>query len=314
MDNETEKPETALPEDLQIWRDEGRFEEIDGHKLFVHASGTAKKPGHGVLITHGFPGSSVDWKNVVPRVALHTRVVVSDFLGLGQSDKPTDGTFETHYSLFQKADRVVEIARREGLEEVVLVIHDMGQTVGAEIMARHEEGKLPFKIKHAIILNGSTLVDMVQFVPEQVAMLKAPDELTEGMSPETLKQFMAQDGLFSKEHLPCQALLDVMVAQICTKRGDRLLTRMNRYQLERKANLQRWRDGLTKLSAPTSVYWGEQDINAKVEMAHKMKELNPDIDLHIWKDCAHWPPIEVPERLAKAIIDRCCEGKGGRNQ
>ena len=295
----------SRPEDLQIWRDEGRFEEVDGHNIFVHASGTAKIPGHGVLLIHGFPGSSIDWKHVIPRVALHTRVVVSDFLGLGQSDKPTDGTFETHYSLFQKADRMIEIARREGLKEVVLVIHDMGQTVGAEIMARHEEGKLPFKIKHAIILNGSTLVDMVHFVPEQVAMLEAPDELSkESLSPETMEHFMAQDGLFSKEHAPCKALLDVMVAQICAKNGDRLLTRLNRYQLERKANLQRWRDGLTKLSAPTSVYWGEQDINAKVEMAYKMKELNPDIDLHIWKDCAHWPPIEVPERLAKAIVDR----------
>jgi pimeloyl-ACP methyl ester carboxylesterase len=293
-----------VPVDLKIWRDEGRFERVDGHNMFVHASGTAKSRGHGVLITHGFPGSSIDWKNVVPRVALHTRVVVSDFLGFGQSDKPTDGTFETHYSLFQKADRIIEIARREGLKEVVLVIHDMGQTVGAEIMARQEEGKLPFKIKHAIILNGSTLVDMVQFVPEQVKMLKAPDKLTDRVPPETLKQFMAQKGLFSTEHAPCQALLDVMVAQVRAKEGDRLLTRLNRYQLERNENLQRWRDGLTKLSAPTSVYWGEQDINAKVEMAIRMEELNPDIDLHLWKDCAHWPPIEVPERVAKAIVER----------
>ena len=294
----------ATLEDLQIWIDEGRFENIDGHNIFVHASGTPKRPGHGVLITHGFPGSSIDWKHVVPRVALHTRVVVSDFLGLGQSDKPTGGTFETYYSLFTKADQVIEIARREGLKEIVLVIHDMGQTVGAEIMARHEEGKLPFKIKHAIILNGSTLVDMVHFVPEQVAMLNAPDELTDRVPAATLAQFMAQDGLFSKEHAPCQSLLDVMVAQVRAKEGDRLITRLNRYQLERKANLERWRDGLTKLSAPTSVYWGEQDVNAKVEMAHKMKELNPDIDLHIWQDCAHWPPIEVPELLAKAIVDR----------
>jgi hypothetical protein len=41
-----------------------------------------------------------------------------------------------------------------------------------------------------------------------------------------------------------------------------------------------------------------------MKMAYKMKELPPNIYLHIWKDCAYWPPIEVPERLAKAIIDR----------
>ena len=27
-------------------------------------------------------------------------------------------------------------------------------------------------------------------------------------------------------------------------------------------------------------------------------------DLHKWPDVGHWPPIEVPERIAKAIIDR----------
>jgi len=76
--NQLENSEIAFPEDLQIWRDEGRFEEIDGHKIFVHASGTPKSPGHGVLLTHGYPGSSIDWKNVIPRVALHTRVVICD--------------------------------------------------------------------------------------------------------------------------------------------------------------------------------------------------------------------------------------------
>ena len=167
------------PEDLQIWRDEGHFQEIDGHNIFVHASGTPQYEGHGVLLLHGYPGSSVDWKNVVPRVALHTRVVISDFLGFGQSDKPMDGTFESHYSMFKQADRVIAVAESEGLKEVVLCIHDMGQTVGAEIMARHEEGKLPFKIKHAIILNGSTLVDMVNFMPMQVKMLAAPDTVLE---------------------------------------------------------------------------------------------------------------------------------------
>ena len=218
---ETGTSEKARPEDLQIWRDEGRFEEIDGHNIFVHASGTSKSPGHGVLMTHGYPASSIDWKNVVPRVALHTRVVISDFLGFGQSDKPTDGTFETHYSMFKQADRVVAVAESEGLKEVVLVIHDMGQTVGAEIMARHEEGKLPFKIKRAIILNGSTMVDMVHFMPLQEEMLAAPDRVLEEDIPDEKFVDLLQSS-FSKEHQPNQGLLDVMLAQIDEHHGSRL--------------------------------------------------------------------------------------------
>jgi hypothetical protein len=51
----------------------------------------------------------------------------------------------------------------------------MCQTVGAELMARQEEGKLPFRIKHAILLNGSTLVDMDELAPIQIEFLKLPD-------------------------------------------------------------------------------------------------------------------------------------------
>ena len=182
-------------------------------------------------------------------------------------------------------------------------IHDMGQTVGAEIMARHEEGKLPFKIKHAIILNGSTLVDMVHFVDMQVKLLAQPDTVAEEDLPQkSFLEGIAQTS--SKEHLPNEGLLEVMIAQIYEKQGDRLMSRLMRYQNERKENLERWRNGLTRLSAPTSIYWGMQDINGKVDQAEKLKELNPDIDLHLWEDVAHWPPIEVPERVAKAIVER----------
>jgi len=294
---------TDRPENLQIWRDEGHFIKIGGHDIFVHASGKPLSEGHGVLITHGYPASSIDWKNVVPRVALHTRVVVSDFLGFGQSDKPTDGTFETHYSMFKQADRVVAVAESEGLKEVVLVIHDMGQTVGAEIMARHEEGKLPFKIKHAIILNGSTMVDMVNFLPMQEQMLAAPDQVLEEDIPDDKWKDLLYAS-FSKEHQPNDGLIEVMVAQINEHHGSRLMPRLMRYQQERKDNLQRWIDGLTKLSAPTSIFWGQQDPNGIEAMADRLKELRPSADLHKWPDVSHWPPIEVPERVARAIVER----------
>jgi pimeloyl-ACP methyl ester carboxylesterase len=95
-----------------------------------------------------------------------------------------------------------------------------------------------------------------------------------------------------------------MVAQINQYHGGRLMPRLMRYQQERKDNLQRWIDGLTKLSAPTSIYWGVQDPNGIVAMADRMKKLNPSADLQKWLDVSHWPPIEVPERVAKAIVDR----------
>jgi hypothetical protein len=51
----------------------------------------------------------------------------------------------------------------------------MGQSMGLELMMRQDEGKLSFKIRRAILLDGSTLVDMVDMVeldPMQVEGLK----------------------------------------------------------------------------------------------------------------------------------------------
>lgn len=162
---------TARPESLQRWRDQGHFAEIGPDNIFVHASGKAAKDGDGVLIVHGFPGSSWDWSKVVPHLVEQTRVFVPDMLGYGQSDKPSDGS----YSIFKSADMYEAVAKEAGVENIVLVIHDLGQTVGAELMARQEEGALSFRIRHAIVLNGSTLVDMVQVNELQKNLLAMPD-------------------------------------------------------------------------------------------------------------------------------------------
>jgi len=93
----------------------------------------------------------------------------------GQSETPLTGTFKDNFSLMKQADFHEAVAAAQGLKNVILVAHDMGQTVGLELMTRQEEGKLPFHIKHAVLRNGSTLVDMVELTPGQQKSLKMPD-------------------------------------------------------------------------------------------------------------------------------------------
>jgi pimeloyl-ACP methyl ester carboxylesterase len=294
-------PKTKCAEN---WRKQGRFSEFNGHKIFVYASGPKSENGTGVLIVHGYPGSSWDWKGVVGPVAEKTRVVVPDMLGFGNSDKPKVGTYKQNYSLMTQADMYEAIAKEEGLTNVVLVAHDMGQTVGAELMARHDEGKLSFKIKHAIILNGSTLVDMIELAEMQVELLKKPDKaLTEHMD---FKEF--GDGLrptFSKEHAASDETINCMTAQVFANDGDLVIAQILRYLKERKEFYDRWAGTLTGFSsAPMSVYWGTQDPVALEAMANRIKLWRPVTDLHKWPDVGHWPSIEVPDRVAKAILDR----------
>jgi pimeloyl-ACP methyl ester carboxylesterase len=39
-------------------------------------------------------------------------------------------------------------------------------------------------------------------------------------------------------------------------------------------------------------------------MADAWKDMQPKIELHKWSDVAHWPMIDVPDRVAEAILCR----------
>jgi pimeloyl-ACP methyl ester carboxylesterase len=292
------------PESLKTWVGEGHYRTFEGLQVFVHSSGPKSRDGRGVLIVHGYPGSSWDWKGVAAVVSDQAHVVVPDMLGFGQSDKPLTGTYKDNYSLMRQADLYEAIAKEEGLTNVILVAHDMGQTVGAELMARHDEGSLSFKISHAIIVNGSTIMDLIQMRPFQVEALAKPDQaLTEHGDFAAWREDLRPT--FSKDHAASEETLDIMAAQIFAKDGDLVMVQMLRYLNERNEYYDRWVGTLTGFhSAPMSVYWGLQDPVALEPMVNRIKAWRPVTDVYKMPDVGHWPSIEVPERIGKAILDR----------
>lgn len=296
-----------IPEVLAKWRSEGTIKDINGHQIFIHTSGPDAGDGRGVLIIHGYPGSSWDWQGVVEHIGGQARVVVSDMRGFGMSEKPLDGTYLSNYTLQLQADIYEGVAREEGLTSVVLVAHDMGQSVGLELMARQEEGRLPFRIRHAILTDGSTLVDMIQLAEMQKKLLAQPDvaatedldfgDFMEGLRPTFGTDFTASGDL--DEALVAQA------HQVFYNHGSRVQAQILRYLKERKETFDRWsRTFFTFQSAPMSLLWGVEDPVAVIAMADRVKKERPYTDLYKLEGVAHWPSIEVPEYFGDAIIAR----------
>ncbi len=288
--------------DLEEWIDQGYFIKANGYRIFVVSAGKAKTKGQGILIVHGFPGSSWEWSGVVPQVAERTRVVVPDMVGFGRRDQPQKGTFEDHYSLFKQADMYEAVAKKEGLTEVMLVCHDMGQTVASELMKRQQEGTLPFKIRHAIVFDGSTLINLVNLLPMQIKGLEAPDTLGPDMDKGVIMKDLNDS--FAYKHPASEETLSIMADQILYNEGDRVFNRQIRYMGQRKEKLQRWQAGIINFNGPVSMFWSELDPVSVVAMAHAWKDMQPKIELHIWPDTAHWPMIDAPDRTAKVILDR----------
>jgi pimeloyl-ACP methyl ester carboxylesterase len=245
----------------------------------------------------------MDWSKVAAIVDKKTKIVVADMIGFGQSDKPLKGTFKENFSLMRQADLYEAVAKSEGLNEVILIAHDMGQSVGLELMTRHDEGKLSFKIRHAILLDGSTLVDMVELDPLQVEGLKEGDNASTKH-----KDFDAYAQGLLAAYAPenrDQETVEIMAYQVFAKDGDLIIDQILQYLLERKEFYNRWVGTFANFrTAPLSIYWGVQDPVAVIAMADRIKTWNPTVDLYKMKHSGHWPSIENPNIIAEAIINR----------
>lgn len=297
-----EQPEYEVPDTVQQWVKGGHFVEFEGLQIFVHTSGDAPVDGHGVLVVHGMPGSSWDWSRVAPTVAKRTKIVIPDAIGFGQSDKPLAGTYKDNFSFMRQADMYEAIAKAEGLEEVVLVGHDMGQTTALELMTRHDEGKLSFKIRHAILMNGSTLWDMVKLIPLQTEMLARPDKAsTEHLDFEKFGERIR--GSYGTD--VSDEVINAQTAQVFAKNGDLVISQIMRYALEREEFYDRWVGTFAHFrTAPLSLYWGAKDPVAKIAMAERIKTWNPAMDYYPIESASHWPMIETPAIIADAILTR----------
>jgi pimeloyl-ACP methyl ester carboxylesterase len=268
-----------------------------GQDVFVvdHAPTAGESAGPPLLVLHGFPTSSHDWVRVLDALALQRRVVLLDFLGFGLSDKP-----DQRYSLFEQADLVEGVARELGLGEVVLVSHDMGDSVAGEVLARSLDGTSPFDVTGRVLTNGSVYIGMAHLTDGQQLLLSLPDErLAERLGHDALVD--ALRGTFAPDSdVPdddVRAAADLIVRD----GGDRLLPRTIRYVEERHEHEDRWTGAIERHPAPLTIVWGDLDPVAVWPMAERLHEARPDATLVRLRGVGHYPMLEAPDVFAAAV-------------
>lgn len=85
-----------------------------------------------VVFLHGNPTSSYLWRNVSPYVAGEARCLAPDLIGMGESGKP-----DIAYRLADQVRYLDAWFDALGLNDVVIVGHDWGGTLGMDWGARH---------------------------------------------------------------------------------------------------------------------------------------------------------------------------------
>jgi pimeloyl-ACP methyl ester carboxylesterase len=109
--------------------------EVRGLKIFYREAG---KPGNPKLVLlHGFPASSHQYRNLIPALANKFHVIAMDYPGFGNSDMPDPTTYP--YT-FDKTSEVVEaFLKQKEFTRFGLFVQDYGGPVGFRIVARNPD-------------------------------------------------------------------------------------------------------------------------------------------------------------------------------
>jgi len=108
---------------------------VDGHKIFYREAGPAQAPA--VLLLHGFPSSSHQFRDLIPLLAGRYRVVAPDLPGFGFSDAPDRAKFA--YTFDNLAKVIDGFTRAVGLARYAIYVFDYGAPVGFRLALAHPE-------------------------------------------------------------------------------------------------------------------------------------------------------------------------------
>jgi len=282
------------------WTARGRWVDVDGGSTFVVDAAPLHDTGlTPMFVLHGFPTCSYDWRSVLPELARDRRVVLFDFFGFGLSSKP-----DVRYSIRMYADQAERVAATLGLDAIVLVTHDMGDTVGGELLARDGEGSLAFAVERRVLTNGSIYIEMAHLTPGQQFLLSLEDARVELPSTSGDPGAAFKSGLastFSAAHPASPEELEAQYRFITYKSGNTLMARTIRYIEDRRAEETRFTGAIERHPSPLGVVWGAQDPVAVHPMVARLVGARPDARVVTLDDVGHYPMIEAPVEFAAAV-------------
>jgi len=123
-----------------------RTADVDGFNVFYREAGSPQSPK--LLLLHGFPSASHMFRDLIPLLADHFRIIAPDLPGFGQSDMPPRSKFDyTFESLTHVIDRFTEVV---GFDHFIMYVFDYGAPVGFRLATKH-----PDRISGIVSQNGN---------------------------------------------------------------------------------------------------------------------------------------------------------------
>lgn len=227
----------------------GRTFSVAGLSSFVREAGA----GPPVVLLHGASTSSFMYRRVLPLLAARgLRAIAFDLPGQGLADRPAAGAFDYSWTgLGRFAEQALDAL---GLDDVHLVVHDIGGPVGFELAARR-----PDRLRSLTLLN--TLFAVERFsVPlvNRPFRVRGLGELYLATMTRPAFTLLAYRLLTSRSATSTD---EVAAYLALLKRGDGgrgFLHTMRGFELTEDKHVL-WRDALRAAPYPIQAVWGTED-------------------------------------------------------
>ena len=249
---------------------------------FYREAGPAQAPV--LLLPHGYPCSSYEFRNLMPRLADRWRLIAPDYPGAGYSATPE--SFD--YSFDGYAAFLDEFVRTLRLERYVLYLHDFGSPIGTRLAIR-----APERVVALVIQNGD--------IPYEDALgpKYAEIESTWTLPADEMRAKLAeaiQEPVFKEEFLNA---VDAPLAErippdlwqlhwsLMTPQRREIAIDLIAGLKDNRAWFPKHRQYLREHRPPTLIVWGPHDHYMPEQSARAYLRDLPDAELHLL-DGGHW--------------------------
>jgi len=285
---------------VAAWEGRGTYRTLLGLRTFtIDVSPTGAETAEPLLVLHGFPSSSFDFHHVVDALGEHRRVLLFDMIGYGLSAKP-----DRSYTVDLQADIAQAFVAEAGVSRLALLTHDLGDTVGGELLARQREGAWSVEVTRRVVTNGSIYIEMAHLSAGQQLLLSLPDErLTEAAVVDGAGMQAGLTATFSARSEVERSDLEAEWDLISHEGGHLLLPRTIRYIEERRRNQARYTGAIESHPSPLAIVWGTDDPIAVADMAIRLQRARPEAGLTWLEGVGHYPMLESPAAFLRAVAD-----------
>ncbi|HKV22147.1 MAG TPA: alpha/beta fold hydrolase [Mycobacterium sp.] len=271
---------------------EHKFIDIHGERLAYYDEGD----GEPLLLIHGMAGSSQTWREILPRLARHYRVIAPDLLGHGQSAKP-----RTDYSLGAFAVGLRDLLDELDVPSATVVGHSLGGGIAMQFLYQH-----PDYFRRLILISSGGLGQDVGWI---LRLLSAPG--AELVMPVIAPGFVVRAGETVKSRLTSLGLRSPRGAEIWNAYSSfndartresflRTLRSVVDYRGQSVSALNRLQ---LRAGLPTLAIWGEDDTIIPVDHAYAALEARPDCRLEVLPNVGHFAHVEAPAEVVDLIDD-----------